>query len=336
MHHLLQDVHARADQSTLSRLRSSIQTPGNAQSTPSSNSANRYETPRETHESYCQTSFDASYGVHWVWLREHCPLKFTPGLLKELRNIQDACASRIHTDIQSRTPDRMRYQVIGSKIPGVFSLGGDLQLFREKILNGDADSLRCYARDAVDLVYLNAVNYEQPVTTITLLQGQALGGGFEAALAANVIIAERHCKLGFPEVMFNMFPGMGAYPLLRRRLSAREAEQMILSGKTYDSDELYSLGLIDILVEPGEGEQAVWHYIRHHDRHANGIGGFRRAVQAANPLDRHELYRMVDVWVETALALTDRDLAVIDYLLRAQQRLQPNPVAEESLLAHQA
>jgi len=318
MHHLLQDVDARPITGDIPNINSTAVT--------LSVQNNCIEIPPVQSQgstgNYCQTSFDPHYGVHWVWLKENCPVKFTPELLKELRQIQDHCATEIENDLNTHSSARIRYQVIGSKIPGVFSLGGDLALFREKILSGDADSLRVYARDAIDLVYLNAVNYEQPVTTISLLQGQAMGGGFEAAMAANVIVAERQCKLGFPEIMFNMFPGMGAYQLLCRRLSPREAEQLILSGKTYSAEELYHLGLIDVLAEDGDGEQAVWRYIRNNDRRSNGMNGFRRALQAARPLDRMELYRMVDIWVETALALGERDLGIIDYLLKAQQRMQ--------------
>ncbi len=332
MHQLLQDEHTHIRNTQLSFLSSTGQT-----LTPHKEG---FSSPREKLRKwpaeYCRTEFDSQYGVHWVWLQENCPVKFTPGLLRELRNIQETCAARIQKDVETRSPQRMRYQVIGSKIPGIFSLGGDLALFKEKILAGDAQSLRTYAREAVDLVYLNAVNYEQPVTTISLIQGQALGGGFEAAMAANVIVAERQCKLGFPEIMFNMFPGMGAYQLLRRSLSAREAEQMILGAKTYSAEELYGLGIVDVLAEEGEGEQAVWRYIRSHDRHAHGTGGFRRAAQAASTLDRLELYRMVDIWVETALTLNSRDLNVIDYLIRAQQRLPSQRHYSENSIAHQS
>jgi len=323
MHHLLQDVNAHACQTM----------PTTAQRYP------RTDTAREALSNggnFCQTHFDASYGVQWVWLQEHCPVKFTPQLLTELRAIQDSFATRISNEVKAHDPHRLCYQVFASKIPGIFSLGGDLALFRKFILAGDAPNLRLYAREAVDLVYLNAVNYEQPITTISLVQGQALGGGFEAALAANVIVAERQCKLGFPEIMFNMFPGMGAFQLLTRRLSAREAEKMILGGKTYSAEELYHLGLIDILANEDEGEAAVWQYIRHHSRHARGMGGFRNARQCAQPLDRLELYRMVDIWVETALTLSDSDLSVIDYLLQAQQRKQTNDAQVQAALAHHA
>jgi DSF synthase len=332
MHHLSQDVDARLNHGNLPNINPTAQTlsvQNNCIEIPPVH-------PQTSIDNYCQTSFDPHYGVHWVWLKENCPVKFTPGLLKELRQIQDHCATKIENDLTNHSSDRMRYQVIGSKIPGVFSLGGDLALFRDKILTGDANSLRIYARDAIDLVYINAVNYEQPVTTISLLQGQAMGGGFEAAMAANVIVAERQCKLGFPEVMFNMFPGMGAYQLLCRRLSPGEAEQLILSGKTYSAEELYNLGLIDVLAEDGEGEQAVWRYIRNHDRRSNGMNGFRRALQAARPLDRMELYRMVDVWVETALALSERDLGIIEYLLKAQERMQSKFTNHQDLFRTQA
>ena len=58
-----------------------------------------------------------------------------------------------------------------------------------------------------------------------------MGGGFEAALAGNVLVAERGTRLGFPEVLFGLFPGMGAYTLLRRRVDAVTAEKIILNAK---------------------------------------------------------------------------------------------------------
>jgi DSF synthase len=59
-------------------------------------------------------------------------------------------------------------------------------------------------------MYENIIHLDRDVTTIALVQGDALGGGFETALSSNVLIAERSAKLGFPEILFNLFPGMGA------------------------------------------------------------------------------------------------------------------------------
>ena len=94
------------------------------------------------------------------------------------------------------------------------------------------------------------------------MQGDALGGGFESALASNVVIAEKGVKMGLPEVLFNLFPGMGAYSLLSRRVGTARAEQMILSGRLYTSDELFEMGVVDILAEKGEGEVEVYKYIK--------------------------------------------------------------------------
>ena len=70
-----------------------------------------------------------------------------------------------------------------------------------------------------------------PLTTITLVQGDALGGGFEAAISSNVVIAEKSAKFGLPEVLFNLIPGMGAYSFLVRRTSPDLAEKIIMSGE---------------------------------------------------------------------------------------------------------
>jgi DSF synthase len=238
-----------------------------------------------------------------------------------LRQGQMDVEERVRKELAAAPRDRLCYQVFASRIPGIFSLGGDLRLFRALIRARNRDVLMSYARDCIDLVYTNAVNYHLPVTTISLVQGQALGGGFEAALAANVVVAERQAKLGLPEVMFNMFPGMGAYQLLCRRLTPSQAERFILSGRTYCAEELHDMGLVDILAEPGEGEEAVWSYIRSHHRQFDGHQAMRRAIQAASPLDYEGFMRVADVWVDQALALSDRDLEVVEYLIRAQERM---------------
>lgn len=225
--------------------------------------------------------------------------------------------------------DRLRYQVFASRIPEIFSLGGDLAVFRDCTSGGDQHTLARYAQAAVSLIHLTAQAYDHEVTTIALVQGKARSGGFEAALAAHVLVAERSAKFAFPEVLFNMFPGMGAYQLLCRRLSRREAEQVILSGRTYTAQELHALGVIDVLAEDEHDEEAVRRYIRSHARK-----GFRRAIDIASPLDLTTLRQMADVWAETAMGLSTRDLDTIDYLLRAQHRQSAQ--IEEGLQTHAA
>jgi DSF synthase len=281
------------------------------------------ETLSPIEERLYETVFEEDFGVLWAYLKPSCAPKFTTELVSDLTHAQREIRHRIKQELATGCPNRLRYQVFASRISGVFSLGGDLAFFRRCIAMNDRASLRRYAAACVDVVYANATNYDLPVTTISLVQGQALGGGFEAALAANVVVAERQCKMGLPEVLFNLFPGMGAYHLLTRRMSAVQAERFIESGRTYSAEELYDMGLVDVLADDGKGEDAVRGYIRTHDRHFNGRQALRRAISVSTPtLDRSALHRAVDVWVDAAFSLTPKDEQTMAYLLRAQVRLQ--------------
>lgn len=280
------------------------------------------EEREDAFETHYDVHFDAEFGAFWANLKPDSPRNFTPELVAALRQGQMRVESRIRDELERGCTERLRYQILTSRIPGIFSLGGDLPLFRRLIRNQDRDGLLRYACACIDLVYTNAVNYKLPVVTISLIQGQALGGGFEAALAANVVVAERQSKLGLPEVMFNMFPGMGAYQLLTRRLTPARAEELILSGRTFSAEELHQMGLVDVLAEPGEGKEAVMHYIKKRHRLFHANQGLRRAIQAASPLDYGALIRVAEVWVAQAMSLKERDLELMDYLIRAQQRMQ--------------
>ncbi|HSS66030.1 MAG TPA: enoyl-CoA hydratase-related protein, partial [Gammaproteobacteria bacterium] len=164
------------------------------------------ETLSPIEERLYETVFEEDCGVLWAYLKPTCPPKFTTELVSDLRNGQREVSARVQRELADGVTNRLRYQVFASRIPGVFSLGGDLALFRRCMATKDRATLRRYAMECLDIVFTNATNYELPITTISLVQGQAMGGGFEAALAANVVVAERQCKMALPEVLFNLFP----------------------------------------------------------------------------------------------------------------------------------
>jgi DSF synthase len=138
--------------------------------------------------------------------------------------------------------------------------------------------------------------------------------------------------MGLPEVMFNLFPGMGAYSFLSRRLGASEAERVILSGKTWRAEELHELGMIDILAEPGHGKTAVREYIADRQRRSpNTAMAMQRVRKAVDPVSYEELEEIAMIWVDSALKLKDRDLKIIDRLVRSQNRVcvkQPEPAVD--------
>jgi DSF synthase len=136
----------------------------------------------------------------------------------------------------------------------------------------------------------------------------------------DMIVAEKSAKMGLPEVLFNLFPGMGAYSILSRRLDAIRAEKMILSGKIYTAEELHEMGIVDVLAEDGEGEEAVREYI---DRQSYRLNTYRSVFQArrrVNPIPKQELLDVVDIWVEATLSLTETDMRKMARLTTAQER----------------
>ena len=201
----------------------------------------------------------------------------------------------------------------------MFNLGGDLALFVAAIRAGDREKLRTYAYDCVECTYLS-IGAGLPITSIALVQGDALGGGFEAALSFDVVIAERSAKLGLPEILFNLFPGMGAYSLLSRRMDAVRAERMILSGRLYGAEELHAMGLVDIVAEDGCGAMTAQDYIAANRRSyvtRQSLFGIRKML---NPISLQELRDITDRWVEAAFSLGDQDLRRMEQLTAAQRR----------------
>lgn len=216
------------------------------------------------------------------------------------------------------------YLILESNEPGIFNLGGDLHLFKHLIQNKDKKRLSAYAHKSVELLYNNTISLDLPITMIALVQGQALGGGFEAALSCDFIIAERSAKMGFPEVLFNLFPGMGAYNLLTRRLNSVRAEKMILSGRIYTAEELYDMGIVDILANDGEGQQVTEQYLKDHSRKQNTYHAIQKMRRITNPISYGSLVDIVNMWVEAALRLNRKDIFKMERLLYAQNLLSKN------------
>ena len=242
------------------------------------------------------------------------------GLLDELTGAQQQIEALSAAGGKAGSSAGLRYQILSSETPGVFNLGGDLAYFMNCIRSQDREGLLGYAESCVNILYQAACGYGAGLTTISLVRGEALGGGFEAALAGNVLIAEHGARFGFPETMFGMFPGMGAFSFLARRVSPAMAKRIIESGKVYTAEALYQLGVVDRLVPDGEGVQAVYDLITQRRHRTTGFHGLERAIDRFNPLSYEELVDIVHIWVDTALSLSPKNLRLMDYLLRAQQK----------------
>lgn len=257
------------------------------------------------------TYYEEKHQLAWCYMNPTARPCFNPTLLRELHQLYRL----LH---QKNNNIKIRYQVLASCMPGIYNLGGDLELFKRLILNKDKDSLRHYAYSCVETVFNKLTLHEKGITHISLVQGDALGGGFEAALSADILIAERSAKLGLPEVLFNLFPGMGAYSMLSRKIGPTNAEKMVLSGKLYSAEQLFEMGIVDILAEDNQGVLAVYNHINKENHSKNAIDAMRKVRDHCSPITLEELEKIVDIWTDSAMNLTAKDIRMMDRLLSKQ------------------
>jgi DSF synthase len=226
---------------------------------------------------------------------------------------------QVFSDITAN-PGLVKHFVMASDVPNVFNFGGDLSLFVLLVRARDLDSLKLYARRCVDLVWWLENAAQINVHTTALVQGDTLGGGLESALLHHNVIFERSAQAGFPEVLFNLFPGMGAWHLAIRKAGMLVATDMILSGQIYTADQLQRRGLVDLVVDDAEGEVALEKMVRSVAPRLRGTLAALQARRVAAPITYESLQTVVDLWAVTALTLTDRDLRLMERLARAQVR----------------
>ena len=283
--------------------------------------ANRADRDYQHIDYYVDTDDD----ILWVYLNPFPRPCVTPELVDEIRALQrmlEVNGGRIPVDGRLAP---VRYHVLDSNIPGVFSLGGDLAYFLRCIESGDRAAIQDYARKCINAIYPIMVNFNLPIVTISLVRGNALGGGFEIALSGDVIIAERSAQMGFPEILFNLFPGMGAFQMLSSRIGLHQANKMITSGKLYSAEELHELGIVDVFAEDGCGEQAVYTYIHNHDKHWHGMQAIQQVTQKLKRYDHDELIDICcNIWVNAVFSIAEKDLRTMSRFVRGQQRYVPH------------
>jgi DSF synthase len=250
---------------------------------------------------------------------------FNPQMLRSLISLTSDIenkASVFHDEFG--VMQKLNYFVMTSGTHDTFSLGGDLSLFSRLINDRDLKGMKKYADACVDPMARIARGFNLPLVTISLVQGRALGGGFEAALSADLIIAEESAKFGLPEIMFGLFPGMGATTFLRNKVGERVTKRIMDSGTIYSAQEMYDIGIIDHVAKDGEGRAAVHQIIKARAASVNGHGAMAEARRISRGDLTQELFRITNLWANTAMKVNPRDLAMMDVLVRRQNKLVTN------------
>lgn len=273
---------------------------------------------------------DAESRAVWVELKYHTDRPcFTPELLKELQTVQRMIQQTAQTGYEQNLPGRLLFQVLTSSDRRAFSLGEDLSYIDALIEAGDREGLMRYAKTLIDIQYSAITHYDIPFTTIALIQGEALGGGFEAALSSNVIVAEVSARFGFPELTFGMGPGPSAILMLTRNIAPAMARRIIGDRRVRTAGELYEIGVVDVLAPDGEGREAVQNYMQRHSAIAPGLHYLQAAFDCAKPVSYEELSLIAEHWVDATLQMSEKNRRLMSYFARAQNKRQTHPPAQD-------
>jgi len=243
---------------------------------------------------------------------------YTPQMLNDIQAVQ-----RVLREFYAETPSESalaaRFAVLASQTPGVFSLGGDLQFFVSCVEAQDETALHGYAMASIDICYRNYHACEAGLVTLALVSGDALGGGFEAALACDMIVAEEQARFALPEMGFGLFPGMGAYTFLSRRLGQAAAERLILDSPIISAQRLHQLELVHTLAPTGGGLTAIDRQLAWMSQRFEAVFDIFEARRMIHPITRAEMEEIGERWVRLAMRLPEARLRRMGKLAQAQR-----------------
>jgi DSF synthase len=264
-----------------------------------------------------RVELDAELGVLWCFFQHgHRPC-FTLSLLKDIRSMQRLITD-FHRDHPQDARRLARFVIWGSDLSGIFNLGGDLSYFVHLLEQSDLVSLKAYAMTCLDVCFANYSGLHADVIVGALASGDALGGGLEAALSNDFVVAESPARFGLPEMLFGLFPGMGAYSFLSRRIGQAKAEAIILGGRLYSASEMHELGLIELIAAPGQGRLEMQRHLLKLSKRFDAVLSVFHAKRRTAPITYRELTDIVEDWVATGARLSKASLRKMRKLAIAQ------------------
>ncbi|MFE0135930.1 enoyl-CoA hydratase/isomerase family protein [Streptomyces sp. NPDC059037] len=172
-----------------------------------------------------------------------------------------------------------RVVVLSSTHERAFCVGADL---KERNSFSDAELVR--QRPTARAAYTGVL--ELPMPTIAAVHGFALGGGFELALACDLIVADPTAVVGLPEVSVGVIPGGGGTQLLPRRVGAARAAELVFTARRVEAGEARELGLVDQLAAEGDDRaEALALGARIAGNSPVGLRAAKRALRLGHGLD---------------------------------------------------
>jgi DSF synthase len=263
--------------------------------------------------------YDADTEAVWVYGNPEDGLFFNMIMFQDFHDVQkDIIEYFKANDMKPKIP--IRYLVYASQVPKIYSLGGNLAVMVENIAQGNEEQLRECARLATKAMYLNKMNLHLPIQTITLVEGDALGGGFEASLSYGALIVEKQAMLGLQQMRLNIYPGTGIYSFLARAVGMKNADEILTSSRLYSAQEIFDMGGITELAEEGHGEEVVNNYMKRYTRSFEAMQALHAAKFRYAPFDFSELEDMAEIWIDALMRLDTSTITTLQRVAKSQYK----------------
>ena len=160
--------------------------------------------------------------------------------------------SQLHDAISSiREDSKLRVLIIRSLVPKVFCAGADLRE-RARMDNAEVSKFVSFLRNMTN-------NIETlPTPVISAIDGDALGGGLEIALATDIRVAALEAKMGLVETKWAIIPGAGGTQRLPRIIGSAKAKELIYTARVLNGEEAMKIGLINEVVPQNKSGDAAY------------------------------------------------------------------------------
>src|SRR6202166_447555 len=234
--------------------------------------------------------------LRWEWRDSIVELTLNHGPANEIGTEMLADLEKFAAAIPPLAPETAACIISSARKQG-FSAGADLrELYRgaeplseEERLSGVRQFLeRMHA-------VLNAID-AAPFVTIAAVHGVCFGGGFELALACDILIADKMARFAFPELRLGLIPGFGGIPRLKRDVGNAFVRDLLLTGRSVNATRAQAVGLVAQLAAEGEA-------LRIARSTAAQITKFDAVTRTAakkfiKPIPHDELRREIDLFCE--------------------------------------
>jgi enoyl-CoA hydratase/carnithine racemase len=187
--------------------------------------------------------------------------------------------------------------IISSARKEGFCAGADLRELYQRSHDLPVGARLEGVRDFLERIHrvMNAID-AAPLVTIAAVHGVTFGGGFELALACDLIVVDKMARFCFPELRLGLIPGFGGIPRLKRDLGNAVVRDLLLTGRSINAAKAQALGLVSQVVGEGDALRAA-------RSTAAQIGKFDRETAKAakrfvKPIPYEELRREIEIFCE--------------------------------------